>query len=435
MKILILIMLIASNLGGTLKQTIDQKLKYFQAVGYKPGEIQLQGHSAKKKFVAIRGGNRSGKTVFAGMECAASVQVPLQSIWNVGPTYDLANKVFRITYNLGVRPLKWPLLIDRQNPPEFQTAILTHVWAKSTEKLKSLEGEGVNKMTCDEFGYYTKQMWERLVVRLDQENSQCFVIFTPKGKNIWTREFWAEKEKDPEWLTLVMPTDEVEYASKEFLEIAERELGGKDSPAYKEQIRGEFVTYGILVYPMWTQKNISEKFTVNKRSGFFIGADKGFIHPCAATYWEVTKGDRCHQLDEYYKKYTTDQKNAIAIIEKACQLSKDYNFRTSKWRAFYSPEEPGFGTELRTAGKKYGIKVYKANNEVDPGLELIRILLPTQILVHRRCHYTIWETHNYSYKKDSETINKIHDDCWDANRYALLAAFGGVKGKVKKVLY
>ena len=408
---------------------IDKKRTYFEDIGYRPGRLQWQIHEAlcKYRFVMAKGGNRSGKSRTAGCEGAFTVHRPNSSIWCVAPTYDLTDKVYRIIYDDGILKTHLPLIKDQSNPPYMKTMIHSQVWGKSTEKLKSLEGEGVYLMLIDEFGFMTKEIWQRLIVRLDQENSRCLIIFTPKGKNIFSRQFWNEKEQDPNWFTLTMPTDEVEYTSKQFLEDAERELGGRDAPAYREQIRGEFVPYGTLIYPMFGDHNI-RGVKIDNTWSFRVGVDIGWVHPTTAGYWAINSADRCHKFDEYHKSYRTQRDNAISIIEKTALHMKRHDF--SKCVVYYPPERPEFAAELRKARSKYtlNIVVKSANSDVDAGIELVRRLLPTQITMDPVCKYSIFNYQNYCHKPDSEKIQKINDDHCDEDRYVLLRRFGKMRG-------
>ncbi|HEC88450.1 MAG TPA: hypothetical protein ENI52_03945 [Thermoplasmata archaeon] len=407
---------------------IDKKVRYFKDIGYQPGKKQWQIHEAlcKYRFVLVRGGNRSGKSRTAGCEGAFAVHRPNTSIWCVAPTYDLTDKVYRIIYNEGVIKQGLPLFRDQSSPPYIKTMINSQVWGKSTEKLKSLEGEGVYLMLIDEFGFMNKNIWYRLMARLDQEGSKCLIIFTPKGKNIFPRQFWNEKEQDPHWFTIVMPTDEVEYVSKQFLEDAERELGGKQAPAYKEQIRGEFVPYGTLIYPMFGEHNL-KIIKITKKWKFVVGIDVGFVHPTAAAFWAISPGDICYKFAEYHKSYLTQKDNAIAILEMIANYIKQYAFKEVE--VYYPPEEPSFAKDLKKASTRYNfsIRIKAANNAVDDGIELIRRLLPTQIKINPICKNTIFNYQNYSHKPDSELIQKVNDDHCDADRYALCSHYHRTK--------
>jgi hypothetical protein len=409
------------------------KRRFFDYWGYKPGRIQAQVHyeGSKYRFIAVRGGNRSGKSWLAGFEGAVSAQLPNQSIWLTAPTYDLADKVYRLVREFGVTRIDHCLVADRNNPQEFKTSFNTHVWAKSWEKLQSLEGEGVNKMISDEWGFANKIVWQRLLVRLDQSNSQWIVIFTPKGKNAWIKEWWHERETSDEWLTVAMPTDEMEYVSHEFLEMAERELGGKDSPSYREQIRGEFVMYGLLVYPMFSEQVFGVE-KVDRSWRFLIGVDSGYVHPCAAAFWAVSKGDRCYKFGEYHKQYLTRAENAQNIIAMAGDFQKRFKIKFDG--LVYDPSDPSFGKDIKKIARSVNIlgggsNVYAADNDVDKGIELMRSLLPSQITINPQCKHTIFDYQNYSHKENSETIQKLYDDHCDCDRYTLLAHFGRALGR------
>lgn len=401
------------------------KSEYFKFIGYQPEPIQWRIHKAMTnyRFVMVKGGNRSGKSFTAGCEGSVHIHKPGSDIWCVAPTYTLTDKLFGYVRKYGIDATRLPLKSDRMRPqPYIETAIDTRLWGKSTEKISSLEAESVSLMLIDEFGYMNKIIWNRLVARLDRDDSRCLIIFTPKGKNVWVRQFWNEKENDPNWFTLTMPTYKMKHVSRQFLEDAERELGGKDDPAYREQMGGEFVPYGTLIYPMFGEHNI-KTVTIDKTWAFRIGIDVGYVHPTTASFWAISKGEKCHQFGEYHKTFTTERDNAIAIIERMAGYMQLYDF--PECIIYFPPEEPGFAVELRRAAGKYNfdVMVTPANNAVEDGIEMVRRLLPTQITFDPTCKNTIFNYQNYSHKPDSEKIQKINDDHADADRYCLYSHF------------
>lgn len=408
----------------SMMSLIDKKLSYFDFIGYKPEPIQMQIHEAlcSHRFVIVRGGNRSGKSFTAGIEGAVHIHKPNSATWCTAPTYSLANKLFNYVRQYGIDPTKLSLRKDQANPPYLETKINSKIWGKSTEKLSSLEAESVSLMLIDEFGFLNKIIWNRLVARLDREDSRCLIIFTPKGKSAWVRQFFNERENDPNWKTFVMPTYKMKHVSRQFLEDAERELGGKDAPAYREQMGGEFVPYGTLIYPMFSEHNI-KSVTIDNTWAFRIGTDVGYVHPTTAGFWGISKSEKLHKFGEYHKTYTTQRDSAIAIINQMAGYMKLYDF--NECIIYFPPEEPGFGVELRRAASKYtfNVMVTPANNAVDDGIEMVRRLLPTQITIDPQCKQSIFNYQNYSHKPDSEKIQKINDDHCDEDRYCLFSHF------------
>lgn len=403
---------------------INFKATYFKHINYEPEPIQWQIHEAlcKYRYVMVKGGNRSGKSYTAGCEGSVAIHRPESNVWAVAPTYQLTNKLFGYVREYGIDAMRLPLIKDQSNPPYIETAIKSRLWGKSTEKLTSLEAESVYFMLIDEFGFMNRIIWNRLFARLDQKGSRCLIVFTPKGKNVWIRQFWNEKQNDPNWFTLTMPTDKMKHVNKQFLEDALRELGGKDAPAYREQIKGEFVPYGTLIYPMFSEKNL-KTVAIDNTWAFRIGTDVGYVHPTTAAFWGISKGEKCHKFGEYHKSFETQRDSAINIINQMAGYMKLYDFK--ECIIYYPPEEPGFGVELRRAAGKYtfNVMVTPANNAVEDGIEMVRRLLPTQITMDSKCKQTVFNYQNYSHKPDSEKIQKINDDHADADRYCLYSHF------------
>ena len=397
-----------------------QKFRLFTSLGYSPGPVQEQGHFTDKRNIFILGGNRSGKSMFDTMEAASVGVCPDHNIWAVAPTYQLCDKVFSGTRKLLIK-LGSPFVKDQARPPFLQTPFGTRIWGKSTDEIKSLEGESVDLEILDEIGFMNQIVWNRAVVRADKDRSRIIVSGTPKGKNSWLRRFWAEKEKDPaNWLCLKMPTDEQPYVSRIFLENAERELGGKDSPAYREQIRGEFIPYGLLIFPMFGPANVAEHYPVMGEGWrFVIGVDYGFVHPCAGAFWALGPGDDCFKLAEYHKTSRTRHDAAKDLAEQAQQLQEKHKIAFSC--VWCPPEERDFMSELKKTFA--GLAIKTANHEVDPGVELVRRLLPEKLRFHKSCKWTFFDYENFCNKPDSDEILKLNDDHCDADRYVLASEF------------
>src|SRR5204863_4523168 len=81
----------------TGRPTKLRKSELFKMLGYTPHPGQLEIHKSKAPRRIVACGVRFGKTLCAAMEgIAAAMQPAEHSIgWVVGPTYDLADRVFR----------------------------------------------------------------------------------------------------------------------------------------------------------------------------------------------------------------------------------------------------------------------------------------------------------------------------------------------------
>src|SRR5262245_66428750 len=75
------------------------KQKYFDLVGYVPHPKQLLFHDSPARFRVPVCGRRFGKSHMASRDAGGELFLPDRRGWIVGPTYDLAEKEFRVIWD------------------------------------------------------------------------------------------------------------------------------------------------------------------------------------------------------------------------------------------------------------------------------------------------------------------------------------------------
>ncbi len=74
-------------------------VKYFEMIGYKPHPRQMLFHKSSARFRVPCCGRRFGKSMMGARDEEPRLLLPDRRVWAVGPTYDLAEKEFRVIWN------------------------------------------------------------------------------------------------------------------------------------------------------------------------------------------------------------------------------------------------------------------------------------------------------------------------------------------------
>src|SRR5262245_50513288 len=94
--------------GAVLPLLAANKPALFEDLGYTPHPGQVQVHASRAPRRVLACGVRWGKTRCAAMEALAAAMEPKPAGsfgWVVGPTYDLADKVFREIASIALNKL------------------------------------------------------------------------------------------------------------------------------------------------------------------------------------------------------------------------------------------------------------------------------------------------------------------------------------------
>ncbi len=165
------------------------RFAFFADLGYAPHPGQLEIHRDGHPRRVVACGSRWGKTLCAAMEALAAAVEPRESSlgWIVAPTYDLANRVFRVVFRLAhehllahvVEASESEGLLVLRNLAGGKSVILT----KSADNPVSLLGEGLDWVIVDEAARLKPGIWQNyLSQRLIGTKGWALLISTPYGK-------------------------------------------------------------------------------------------------------------------------------------------------------------------------------------------------------------------------------------------------------------
>jgi hypothetical protein len=172
-----------------LTPAVFDKFAVFESIGYKPHAGQLAVHRSRAPRRVQASGVRWGKTTCSAMEGLTAMLEPKERSvgWVVGPTYELADKVFReIDYKIGAE-MPHRIVSRRINDKKLVIRNLgggtSEIRAKSADNDTSLLGEGLDWLIVDEAARLRGSVWEsHLTQRLIDKKGWAMLISTPKGK-------------------------------------------------------------------------------------------------------------------------------------------------------------------------------------------------------------------------------------------------------------
>ena len=189
------------------------KAKFFEDLGYEPHPGQLEVHLATEPRRVVACGVRWGKTVCAAMEGLAAAMQPAQrSIgWVVGPTYDLADRVFLEIRVRALECLQHRIIAIKESERRLLLRNLaggvSEIRAKSAESEVSLLGEGLDWVILDEASRLKPRIWQsHLSQRLIDKRGWALLISTPKGKGYYYDLYRRGQGTDPDWRSWNYPS-------------------------------------------------------------------------------------------------------------------------------------------------------------------------------------------------------------------------------------
>ncbi len=404
---------------------VEFRFKVFKAIGYTPHKFQEKVHRCGKKIRAVAAAARIGKTYLASREIIARIHYPTpQMIWCVGPTYALAEKVFREVWNYLHTPrIKKILPIVRHQRQNMLIELFngTIIEGKSTDNEDSLLGEGVDFMVIDEASRVADDVFTRyLETRTLTSDGDMLIISTPCGKNSRFHQYYLEG-KDPDnpkvasfhgtlFDNPLIPDSAIEYAR-------EREL--TDPIGYRQEYLGEFVDHEGTVFPSFDPDIFFQDVPILDNIPIDASIDPGYRNPFACLFLQ-RKGRQLRVFKEYYKAN-------VSTLEHAEYLKPIFEALNVR-RCVVDPREPDALDTLQKIipGTSF---VPGPAKEVNVGLQVIRDHLtidedskkPFLVCDKDNCKKLAWEFERAHYKKgNKEEPADVDNHAISALRYYAL---------------
>ena len=167
--------------------------------------------------------------MLAGHEAIAAALEPRKRSmgWVVGPTYELAEKVYREITMIAAEHLRHRIVTLRENDKKLvirnMGGGLSEIRAKSADNPISLLGEALDFCILDEASRLKPTIWDSFISqRLIDREGWVLAISTPRGQN-WFYDMWRRGEQgDPDYECWNFPSWNNPYLRKELID-AERE--------------------------------------------------------------------------------------------------------------------------------------------------------------------------------------------------------------------
>jgi hypothetical protein len=377
-------------------------------------------------------------------------------IWIVGPTYDLAEKEFRVIWNdlivnqkLGRDKRVRRAYSKRAGDMHIQFPWGTRVECRSAEHPEYLVGEALDHVIMSEAAKHKRETWERYIrpALADRRGSADFPT-TPEGFN-WLHDLWQlghqkkyrdgkifESWKFPSWAnSAVYPGGRNDEEILLLEDTTEPEW-------FLQEIGADFASFVGKIFPEWdeTRHVMTEEYKFIPGWPNYIAFDWGYTNPLAAVEFQVSPLDEVFVWREYYKKFRTLP--TVAAELEARDQPSGYHLDMG----FGDPADPEACAAMsQLLGVNiWGPKEVKGDYTWRDGIDLMASFMkPVEMLQDKwgapielpRYHVAfdaknhIRELNNYRSTEPvkgrnvPEMSNKVEDHTIDSMRYALLCLF------------
>jgi hypothetical protein len=292
------------------------KATYFQKIGYKPHPEQRKFHESKARFRVPVCGRRFGKSTMAARDLEPELFSPKKRFWIVGPTYDLAEKEFRVVWDdliigqgLGRDKRVKKSYNKKQGDMYIEFPWQTRLEARSAQHPDDLVGEALDGLIVSEAAKQREETWKRFL-NPSLSDKRGFATFptTPEGFN-WLHRIWQ----------LGQHPDHKDWASWQFASWANTVVypdGRQDAEIlrleaesvhewFMQEIAAEFSAFVGKIYGEWNETKHVDRVIYNPAWPNYVAFDWGYTNPLAAIEFQVTPMDQVRIWREHYLGYTT----------------------------------------------------------------------------------------------------------------------------------
>ena len=276
---------------------------------------QAEIHRSKARFRVVCGGRRIGKSVLGGREVYAQAVIPDSYIWIVGPSMDLAEKEFRIAWNLIVTREMIPVRRKSERELFMQLENGTMIECRSEENPDQLIGEGLDLVVLAEAARLKHRTWDQyLRPALADRLGDALMTSTPRGFN-WFFDFFNRGQPGSDNYEEGWESWQIPSRANPILPASEIEEARKTSTpeAFAQEWEAKFISYGGLVFPEFDYNIHVRSHIYNEHIRTALWIDPGIAAPYCVLLVQITPDEEVHVLDEIYRTGTT----TAGIIEEA----------------------------------------------------------------------------------------------------------------------
>jgi hypothetical protein len=435
-----------ADAAGSAHVKVD-KDRFFKEIGYVPHAEQLKFHCSLARFRVAVCGRRFGKSTMASRDLEPHLFLPKKRFWIVGPTYDLAEKEFRVVWDdliinkqLGRNRKVKKAYNKKQGDMYIEFPWGTRLEARSADHPENLVGEALDGVILSEAAKQKTETWERFL-RPALADNRGFATFptTPEGFN-WVHKLYQlgkhpdhknwESWRFPSWAnTVIYPGGRQD---PEILEIESTTI----PDWFDQEIAALFTAFVGKIYGEFDEETHVERVEYDPALPNYIAFDWGFVNPMAAVEFQVTPRDEIRIWREHYKTYTT--LNDFLAEMKAREQPEGYKINlcfgdAADPQAIETVNKefaPCIGDPRAKENWREGVMLVKKFMQLrDTGLvsdEYGTPIMRPGLVVDHDCTWFIHETNNYKTKKMPKGNNapegdeKKENHTLDAIRYGLV---------------
>jgi hypothetical protein len=243
-------------------------------------------------------------------------------VWVVGPTMDLAEKEFRVVWQLAVEQGLIPVRRKSERETFIQFENGSMIECRSEENPDQLIGEGLDLVIMAEAARLKERTWHQYIrPALADRQGRALLTSTPRGFNYFYEFYlkgqengnpdhnWWESWTIPSRLNPLLPAEEIEEAKK-----------NSTPEAFAQEWEAKFIAYGGLVFPEFDETIHVRSLSYNPTVRTSLWVDPGSAAPYACLLVQITPDEHVFVLDEIY----VTQKTTAQIIRLA----------ETKWRPY-----------------------------------------------------------------------------------------------------
>jgi hypothetical protein len=436
--------------------TTAAKKAFWAKVGYEPHGKQWLFHNSQARFRVACCGRRFGKSTMSAMEEAPGMMLPDKRGWIVGPTYDLAEKEFRVIWNTYILKLGFgrnkrvkKAYNKKQGDMYIEFPWQTRIECRSADHPENLVGEALDWVIMSEAAKHKNDTWERYVQpALTDKRGHATFPTTPEGYN-WLYHMWAlgrnpeeplyESWQFPSWENRIVFPD-----GRQDEEILRVERNTADE-WFKQEYGADFSAFVGKIYAEFQENIHVRQVRFNPAWPSYVAYDPGYTNPFAWVFFQVDPQDNIYVWREHYKSYMQLAEHIAFIrnMEKPAGYHLDMAFgdAADPEAAMSISENLVYAWAEPEAKKNWreGVDLLKSflklQDVYSPGGGLVVAdeygtpLQKPRIFIDHSCTNTIREFNNYRAPDTRPGVNvreaaqKYDDHALDALRYGLMHIF------------